>query len=527
MFRFVLCFSLVSLIAAPQLASAEQRAVSSSKNVDIGFQNKSDLFEVLPGDKVRLEVTSSGKAMQWDVNYSNKQFRVCTKDVKPGTLTGMTRMQFQCRGTTKHQLWLQLNESSGEKYYKIITVEKASQKFDLPLADFTINKDKIVNGRLDQNQISRIVLLDFSALNGKTRGNRTLWFTDWKFTSQSSNSRVAKPAYAKKLSTGKVGMVCVPRNFQETEKRWLDFFTKAQENGVQVLSLQAGLWASKEKTKGAYNFKSWENFFTVLDKHGFQFELSKDIGGPFFLDKINVPKGIRFKSFTDPALLNRYTDFVTAYLDRFGDRHKYIVIHAEGSDAYFKKHPDQLNDYCQFLTEVKKSIQRQSPHIKVGVNADISTNAEVLSRLAFVTDFMAYDVLKGKVVRKPSDFESLVKRLTGISEGKKIALQNAGWSTSKTDKSSDEEQVEFIQEFYRVLEKYHKTIEYASFGSMYDHDTAITGPAYRAIFPDLPPQFVEKIIDSMSHFGMFRSDGSAKPAWNEFRKQVAAYYSAR
>ena len=60
MFRFVLCFSLVSLIAAPQLASAEQRAVSSSKNVDIGFQNKSDLFEVLPGDKVRLEVTSSG-----------------------------------------------------------------------------------------------------------------------------------------------------------------------------------------------------------------------------------------------------------------------------------------------------------------------------------------------------------------------------------------------------------------------------------------------------------------------------------
>ena len=28
----------------------------------------------------------------------------------------------------------------------------------------------------------------------------------------------------------------------------------------------------------------------------------------------------------------------------------------------------------------------------------------------------------------------------------------------------------------------------------------------------------------MSHFGLFRSDGTAKPGWGEFEKQVAGYY---
>ena len=75
-----------------------------------------------------------------------------------------------------------------------------------------------------------------------------------------------------------------------------------------------------------------------------------------------------------------------------------------------------------------------------------------------------------------------------------------------------------------MLYRHREKIEYASFGSLYDHDQSITGPAYRAAFPDLPASFVDKIVDSMSHFGLFRTDGTPKPGWAEFRKQVAAYY---
>jgi hypothetical protein len=289
--------------------------------------------------------------------------------------------------------------------------------------------------------------------------------------------------------------------------------------------LQAGSWSKAEKAPSVYEFPSWDRFFAILDKSGFEFELSKDIGGPFFLDKADVPPDIRFVSFADPALLSRYKQFVTAYLDRFGTRHAYIVIHAEGAHSYFQKHPDQLGDYCTFLKEVRAAIKQHSPHLQIGVNTDISSQDQLLMRLAEVTDFMAYDVVKGKVVKTPADFESLAKRLTAISSGKKIAFQNVGWSTSKTDNSSEQEQVAFIREFFRVLALHRDRIEYASFGSIYDHDTVVTGPAYRAMFPDFPTAFVDRIIDSMSHFGLFRNDGTENPGWAESRRQAAEYYS--
>jgi len=160
----------------------------------------------------------------------------------------------------------------------------------------------------------------------------------------------------------------------------------------------------------------------------------------------------------------------------------------------------------------------------VGVNAGPDTEDRVLERMGNVTDFMAYDIMKGKAVGSPSAFEEVVQRLIRLSRGQEIALQNAGWSTSATDRSSDEEQVEFIRRFYRVLYRYRDKIEYASFGSLYDHDQSITGPAYRAAFPDYPAAFVDKIVDSMSHFGVFRHDGTPKPGWNELKEQVATYY---
>jgi hypothetical protein len=435
----------------------------------------------------------------------------------------MNTLNLRVKADRRHQLWLQLVEASGEAFYRIISARPQWDELSLSLEDFTLNEDKTENRRLDADRIVKIVLLDFSAQRGQTR-DRTIWLSDWTFEAQKKVSTATKPSFAKSLETGKVGLTCVPRDFRETEKHWLDLLSKAQQAGVQLLSLQSGFWRESEPSPRVYNFESWDNLISILDKHGFDFELSKDIGGPFFREEIDVPRDIQFKSFTDPILLTRYKQFITAFLDRFGERHSYIVIHAEGADAYFEKYPDQFDDYCAFLEEVRRTIKGQSAHLQVGVNTDVSNTDQVLAGMAKATDFMAYDVMKGKVVRSPSDFEPLVKRLSRISAGKKIAFQNIGWSTSKTDKSSDEEQVAFIRELYRVLFRYRNGIEYASFGSMYDHDTAITGPAYRAVFPNLPSSAVEKIIDSMSHFGLFRSNGAAKPGWNEFREQVVRYY---
>ena len=130
----------------------------------VGFGRDRDLFECLPGDKVRLEETKGAAAMRWEVNYVNKQYRVCVKEIESGTASGMTTMSLRLRADSRHQLWLQINEKSGEKFYRIVTAELKWRELSLGLADFELNEDKVVNGRLDVDQITRIVLLPLSSL---------------------------------------------------------------------------------------------------------------------------------------------------------------------------------------------------------------------------------------------------------------------------------------------------------------------------------------------------------------------------
>ena len=94
------CILLLGLLgyANGPLLSAEATAALS-----IGFQRESDLFECLPGDKVRLGEVEGRKAMRWEVNYVSKQYRVCVKALEPGILSGMTIMSFRLRAESRHQ----------------------------------------------------------------------------------------------------------------------------------------------------------------------------------------------------------------------------------------------------------------------------------------------------------------------------------------------------------------------------------------------------------------------------------------
>lgn len=519
MIRKTLIVACVTLaVPIPLLAQVKSPATKR-----IQFETNRDLLESMPGDSLKLVTTDKKKAVQWTVNYSRKGAHACFKDFPQRALAKASAIRFHCRANPRMQLWVQLNEEGGEKYYKTITVEKSWKPITIPLGELALNKDRVVNGRLDMEKVRRLVLLDVASVSGKASGVQSVWFADLEFISGEPAARPIRPAFAQTLRTGKVGLTCVPRNFRENESDWIDLFSKANDSGVQLLSLQADFWSKTESASGVYDFRSWDKFFAVLEKSGYQFELSKDIGGPFFRERIDVPKDIRFKSFTDPTLLRRFRQYLTAYLDRFGKRHAYIVIHAEGADAYFAKRPSQFADFCRFLWEVRTTVKQHSPHIQVGVNTEPTNEDFVLRSMANATDFMAYDVLQGQI-RKADGFENIVTRLAKLSGEKKIAFQNVGWSTSKTDNSSEAQQAAFIGEFYDVLFRHRDRIEYASFGALYDHDMAITGPAYRAAFPDLPADAVDKIIDSMSHCGMIRSDGQPKPGWTVFREQVANYY---
>jgi hypothetical protein len=471
----------------------------------IGFRTPADLFTGGPAEELTLE---DGQ-MRWQAT------RTCVRALTPGELADCTYMTLRVRARKPAKVWLQLNERGGEPHYSILQVSAQWRSITLDLADFAVNPDRRQDGVLQIAEVDKILLLHVG-------GSRELWFADWVFERNAPSA--LRPDFYRPQRTGKLGIVAVPRDFRENDAAWQELLTFANAAGAQVLSLQAGLWAKDAAKQARGDFESWERFFRVVERHGFRFEMSKDMGGPFFLNKLDLPEGLRFKAFDDPALVARYIDYVTTFLERFGTRLHYLVIHAEGSEHYFRKHPRHLDPYCRFLAQVHAAIHRHSPHLRIGVNCDISTADDVLAKLVKPVDFIAYDVLKGKVVTQPADFAPLIERLLKLSAGKPIALQNAGWSTSQVDNASEAEQVAFIRQYFRVLSMHRADILYASFGAVYDHDMAITVPAYRALFPDLAKAGADRIADSMSHFGLLRSDGTRKPGWDAYHDAARAYY---
>ena len=494
----------------------------------VRFENSADVYQCSSGDTVRLE----GSSVRWDTDYPLKQFRACTKQLAGKVAVRADTIRFKMKSTVVSPLWFQVEEKSGEGFYKIITPTREWKTFSVRLASLTLNGDKVVNRNLDIADISKIHLIDPAAAGGQNSRSRSIWFSDWEFLeegikSQNSAVRSKKLRISKsKLRTGKVGLTAVPQNYQEDEENWLKVFQRAEELGVQIINSCGGSWSEQEKSPGVYNWNSQERVFSVIEKHDFNFEFTCDIGGVFFHDKVTqIPKDIKFKSFTEPIFLSRYRKYLTSFLDRFGSKVHYIAIHAEGAFNYFNTHPNHLDDYIKFLSAVRDHIKKHSSHIQVGVNTDPPNKDQVLSRMAEVTDFMSYDILRlAGHLEKPSDLESVTARLIRLSNGKKIAFQNAGWSTSEVENSSEAQQAEFIGELYRVLYKFRDKIEYASFYYLYDEDFEFMRPVYKAMFPDVPDSFREKMVESNGRFGVFRPDETAKPGWNELTKQIREYY---
>ena len=515
------------------LLGCEEASIYSTdtSSVKLGFQSEGDLFECYPGDDIRLE----GASMRWDVSYASKQLRSCTKELAVGGLVGMERMSFKMKSDSGNHVWLQVGEASGEGFYKVITPSSSWKTVDIKLSDLKLNEDKVESGKLEVDQIAKISLIDASGLGGQASGTRMVWISDWEFKGAGSvettpvldTGRNLGPAIpVKKLTTGKIGVTSIPLNWQDTDENWLRVFATAKTLGVQLLSGGNIPWSEEtEPSPGVYNWSTMERFFSVMDKHGFDFEFSCDMGAVFFHDKIQSPKDIKFKSFTDPVFVNRYKAWMTDYLNRFGDKTNYIVIHAEGAYAYFDKYPDQLQDYLQFVSEVKDLIKNRSPHILFGFNADALSSDELILKLSRVVEFMGFDILRTDHIKDPVDVEKEIKRLIKLSGGKKIAIQNGGWSTSEVEESSDEEQVRFIREFFRIIHKYQYQIEYAAFFTLFDDDISITTPIYRGMFPDYPNDFLSKMVESLGHFGVLTADGNPKPGWNELKKQISQYYS--
>ncbi|MCA9185534.1 MAG: hypothetical protein R3E01_15495 [Pirellulaceae bacterium] len=332
---------------------------------------------------------------------------------------------------------------------------------------------------------------------------------------------------AQEVSGPTIGVSAVPANYSDYSADWYDVFQRAQALGAEVVQIPAEFWYEAESPDGEYAWSTDTEWFRTIWENDFSFRISKDFPGPFFHDQIMAPGDVSFTAFTETKFLRRYFRMIDAYVDNLGPATDYILIHAEGAYNYFDQHPEQLEDFADFLRRVRRRIRERAPHIRVAVNIDPHNEDIVLKTIASVVDFVSFDVMRTPgLIETPHQLRAEINRLLNVVGNRKIAVA-VYWSTSSVDGGSDASQKAAFEATLQTVSQRQGRFEYVVFGNIFDDDVDMLTDAFAQIFSFLPLDFAAEIADSQAGQGIIRTDGTVKPSWWALRRGISELKASR
>ena len=103
------------------------------------------------------------------------------KTIAPDTLTGARSLTLSAASKNAASLIVQLEEAGGGKYKATLDVDAGSKlkQYKLDIAEFSPADDsKDNNNKLDLDQVTKIIIIDITALVGGAEGENALWLSD-------------------------------------------------------------------------------------------------------------------------------------------------------------------------------------------------------------------------------------------------------------------------------------------------------------------------------------------------------------
>ncbi len=248
-------------------------------------------------------------------------------------------------------------------------------------------------------------------------------------------------------------------------------------------------------------------------------------GGPaavnFDLMRADFPAP--FQALTDPGLVEAFSTFASQFAARYGL--EYVFIGNE-VNIYLDTHPEHIDEVAALIRRTRDKMRLVSPATRVGVIIShgylaAHDQASLLRTLADEADLIGYTAYGYRENGFSYEFNDPVEGMLELEEvpndypGKPYAIVETGWNTSTTLNSSEAMQTTFI----RLLRAHLQTSE-AEFVSLFlyedgeDCTEVVQGFNLPHLDPDpLSLQF-RLFEDFVCNFGLKRSDGTPKEAWN-------------
>jgi len=339
---------------------------------------------------------------------------------------------------------------------------------------------------------------------------------------------------AQQLDTGALGMIVIPAtvdgdNFNPSA--YQEALALARDSGVQV-SHYYFHWGDFEVEPGIYDWTVPDYIVEANALEGLQLSIVVSIIHTSVRGRI--PDDLVDLSFDDPIFIQRLSDFLSAFADRYAGRLHYLSIGNEVNN-YFANHREEIPAYASAFEHTRNAIHAVNPDLPIGIvfayhDAETLSTTDIIQELNR-GDYVAYTMYlynQGFHFRRdPAEIGSYLDRMTTLAGDTPVIIVETGWSTALELDGSEEGQAEYVRQLFAALSERREKIRFVSWFVMHDpKPESCERDALTFFEPGTEPDqtFMQAFTTFICYFGLRKSDGTPKLAWDVWVHEAQDYY---
>jgi len=292
-------------------------------------------------------------------------------------------------------------------------------------------------------------------------------------------------------------------------------FDQTLDAGVNFV-VANGYWQELEPKPGQYSLGSLNYLVSATKGMPLSYTLR-------VIDTLqrNVPPDLKNERWNSPKMISRLTHLVDALAPQMQGHVRWFILGYEPTE-YFRRHPNEIEDYIALYREISEHVKQRIPGIKVSCTftfTEIDDMKDRLSPLINGGDVLAltYSPLKGDFsVNDPSSVVSDFAKMKRVANGRKIFLQEIAYPSSPVTGSSEDKQAEFYTLAFREIDRNTQYFDAVNWMTLADLSNATT----QHLSEFYGGKGVSKFEATLQTLGVFDGQGKPKKAWEVFREQV-------
>jgi hypothetical protein len=196
-------------------------------------------------------------------------------------------------------------------------------------------------------------------------------------------------------------------------------------------------------------------------------------------------------------------------------------------DAYLKEKPEQIPTFRKLLDNVRGTLSREFPGIPLTTNfthgalRDLRTRYKVIDDALAFASFTYYPMDPDFTFHPPDTAASSVAEMVRAARGRKLYIQEVGYSSSPLLGSSPERQARFFENFFKAVRAHQRNILAAHVLWASDLPEAVTQQLSE--YYKLPG--AERFKAFLATMGLHDTQGHPKPAWQVYRDEATRFRS--